>query len=96
MSCFVCPVAPARRLPPPLSRIVLATHLTESAMDIQIEEIIPTKPQPILSYDETPYQEQLPTEAEQQANSLANRIGHTKVYLLSESTIKAVKVRWRQ
>ncbi|KAJ7762776.1 hypothetical protein DFH07DRAFT_813425 [Mycena maculata] len=38
---------------------------------------------PALSYDETAYEEQLPTPAEQA--SLANRIGTSKVYLLSET-----------
>jgi len=47
-----------------------------------------------LSYDETkPYEEQLPTEAEQ--NALANRIGASRVYLLSESA-KPGKVRQHQ
>ncbi|KAJ6516356.1 hypothetical protein C8R45DRAFT_959840 [Mycena sanguinolenta] len=41
---------------------------------------------PALSYEETTYEEQLPTEAEQA--SLARRIGTTKVYLLSESVAK--------
>ncbi|KAJ7725056.1 hypothetical protein B0H16DRAFT_1895232 [Mycena metata] len=40
---------------------------------------------PDLSYDDTAYEEQLPTPAEQAA-SLANRISSNKVYLLSEST----------
>ncbi|KAJ7265871.1 hypothetical protein B0H12DRAFT_1099931 [Mycena haematopus] len=38
---------------------------------------------PVLSYDDTTYEEQLPTAAEQA--SLARRIGTTKVYLLSET-----------
>ncbi|KAJ7087269.1 hypothetical protein B0H15DRAFT_923035 [Mycena belliarum] len=44
---------------------------------------------PALSYDETTYEEQLPTPAEQA--SLANRIGTTKVYLLSETVARAGK-----
>ena len=42
-----------------------------------------------LSYDDTvAYEEQLPTEAERErAASLANRIGSSKVYLLSESSV---------
>ncbi|KAJ7067866.1 hypothetical protein C8F01DRAFT_1116058 [Mycena amicta] len=46
---------------------------------------------PSLSYDETAYEEQLPT-AEEQA-SLAKRIGHTKVYLLSETVARASSKR---
>jgi len=47
-----------------------------------------------LSYDDTkPYEEQLPTESEQ--NALANRIGASRVYLLSESA-KPGKVRRHQ
>lgn len=48
-----------------------------------------------LSYDDTvSYEEQLPTEAERAAEaaraaSLANRIGSSKVYLLSESSAAA-------
>lgn len=42
-----------------------------------------------LSYDDTvAYEEQIPTEAERErAASLANRIGSSKVYLLSESSV---------
>ena len=42
-----------------------------------------------LSYDDTvAYEEQLSTEAEREsAASLANRIGSSKVYLLSESSV---------
>jgi hypothetical protein len=48
---------------------------------------------PALSYDDTAYEEQLPTAAEQA--SLANRIGTTKVYLLSETVARVGgKVRW--
>jgi len=44
-----------------------------------------------LSYDETPYEHQLPEAGE---NALAGRIGNTKVYLLSESiAAKRAKVR---
>jgi len=50
-----------------------------------------------LSYDDSvAYEEQLPTEAEREcAASLANRIGSSKVYLLSESsaTTRVSKVR---
>lgn len=51
---------------------------------------------PTLSYDEeVPYEEQVAPEPEQ-TNSLASRIGKTKVYLLSEqSTTRASKVRWQ-
>ncbi|KAJ7499384.1 hypothetical protein FB451DRAFT_1205262 [Mycena latifolia] len=44
---------------------------------------------PSLSYDDTAYEEQLPTPAEQA--SLANRIGTSKVYLLSESVARVGK-----
>ena len=66
-------------------------------MDIA-DAIVPTA----LSYDDTvSYEEQLPTEAERAAEaaraaSLANRIGSSKVYLLSESSAaatRATKVR---
>lgn len=59
---------------------------------------IATEPLPVeystLSYDDTvPYEDQLPTASEEHT-SLANRIGHTKVYLLSESSVARVgKVR---
>ncbi|KAF7330816.1 hypothetical protein MVEN_02420800 [Mycena venus] len=43
---------------------------------------------PALSYDDTAYEEQLPTPAEQA--SLARRIGTTKVYLLSETVATRV------
>lgn len=46
---------------------------------------------PALSYDDTAYEEQLPTPAEQA--SLANRIGTSKVYLLSETIARVGKVR---
>ncbi|KAJ7179572.1 hypothetical protein C8R46DRAFT_1345896 [Mycena filopes] len=46
---------------------------------------------PDLSYDDTAYEEQLPTAAEQA--SLANRIGTSKVYLLSESVATRVGKR---
>jgi hypothetical protein len=51
-----------------------------------------------LSYDDTvPYEDQVPTDSpidEPAHTSLANRIGNTKVYLLSESSIARVgKVR---
>lgn len=51
---------------------------------------------PTLSYDEeVPYEAQVAPEPEQ-SNSLASRIGNTKVYLLSEqSTTRAGKVRWQ-
>lgn len=46
-----------------------------------------------LSYDDTvAYEEQLPSTDHERAN-LADRIGTTKVYLLSESS-KVGKVRW--
>ncbi|KAJ6567345.1 hypothetical protein DFH09DRAFT_1156709 [Mycena vulgaris] len=44
---------------------------------------------PALSYDDTTYEEQLPTLAEQA--SLANRIGTSKVYLLSETVARVGK-----
>ncbi|KAJ7122884.1 hypothetical protein C8R44DRAFT_784776 [Mycena epipterygia] len=44
---------------------------------------------PALSYDDTAYEEQLPTPAEQA--SLANRIGTSKVYLLSETIARVGK-----
>jgi ATP:corrinoid adenosyltransferase len=52
----------------------------------------------MLSYDDTvAYEEQLPTEEEVAATgSLANRIGNSRVYLLSESTAataRTTKVR---
>ena len=55
----------------------------------------------MLSYDDTvAYEEQLPTEEEMAAatttESLANRIGNSRVYLLSESTAattRTTKVR---
>lgn len=51
-----------------------------------------------LSYDDTvAYEEQLPTHPsnDPERATLANRIGSTKVYLLSESTATRVgKVRW--
>jgi hypothetical protein len=47
---------------------------------------------PALSYDDTAYEEQLPTPSEQA--SLARRIGTTKVYLLAETTKVGGKVRW--
>jgi hypothetical protein len=54
----------------------------------------------VLSYDDTvAYEEQLPTDEEQAASrtaSLANRIGNSRVYLLSESTAattRSTKVR---
>ncbi|KAJ6543869.1 hypothetical protein B0H19DRAFT_1168712 [Mycena capillaripes] len=43
---------------------------------------------PALSYDDTAYEEQLPTATEQA--SLANRIGTSKVYLLSETVASRV------
>ncbi|KAF5357708.1 hypothetical protein D9758_007531 [Tetrapyrgos nigripes] len=46
-----------------------------------------------LSYDDSvPYEEQLPTPEQ---NALANRIGNTKVYLLSESSVARVAKRKR-
>ncbi|KAJ6627367.1 hypothetical protein B0H10DRAFT_1994116 [Mycena sp. CBHHK59/15] len=44
---------------------------------------------PPLSYDDTAYEEQLPTPSEQA--SLANRIGTSKVYLLSETVARVGK-----
>jgi hypothetical protein len=51
-----------------------------------------------LSYDDTvPYEDQLPDDGEPAQASLANRIGSTKVYLLSESSVARVaKVRLGQ
>ncbi|KAF9004743.1 hypothetical protein BDQ17DRAFT_1390226 [Cyathus striatus] len=52
-------------------------------------DIAPNEYTPELSYDDTvAYEEQVPTEEERVA-SLANRIGRTKVYLLSETTSQA-------
>jgi hypothetical protein len=52
----------------------------------------------VLSYDDTvAYEEQVPTHPSNDPgrSSLANRIGNTKVYLLSESSVARVgKVRW--
>lgn len=51
-----------------------------------------------LSYDDTiAYEEQTPTHPsnDPERSSLANRIGSTKVYLLSETSVaRAGKVRW--
>jgi len=50
-----------------------------------------------LSYDDIPYEDQLPDNGEPAQSSLANRIGNTKVYLLSESSVARVaKVRLGQ
>ncbi|KIM83973.1 hypothetical protein PILCRDRAFT_27693, partial [Piloderma croceum F 1598] len=47
-----------------------------------------------LSYDDTvPYEDQLPDADEPVQSSLANRIGSTKVYLLSESSVARVAKR---
>lgn len=48
-----------------------------------------------LSYDDTvPYAEQVPAQSEPAQSTLANRIGHTKVYLISDATAtRAGKVR---
>jgi hypothetical protein len=52
----------------------------------------------VLSYDDdVTYEEQIPahTHNDSEHTSLANRIGSTKVYLLSESSVARVgKVRW--
>ncbi len=64
--------------------------------EVNVEEV------PVLSYDDTiPYDEQVPTnpqaELEPERASLANRIGTTKVYLISEAVsgvARAGKVRW--
>ncbi|KAK7061331.1 hypothetical protein R3P38DRAFT_2828901 [Favolaschia claudopus] len=58
-----------------------------NAMDTFPEDAAPDA-FPTLSYDDTAYEEQLPTAAEQA--SLARRIGTTKVYLLSESVATKV------
>ncbi len=54
---------------------------------------------PTLSYDESvPYSDQLPVDTlnEPGQSSLANRIGSTKVYLISDATAaRSGKVRWR-
>lgn len=66
-------------------------------MDIAAE-INPPEELSTLSYDETvPYEEQLPDPStETERTSLANRIGSSKVYLLSESSAARVgKVRWQ-
>jgi hypothetical protein len=65
-------------------------------MDIA-SEANPSTEYSTLSYDDSiPYEDQLPTEEPARA-SLANRIGSTKVYLLSESSIARVgKVRLGQ
>lgn len=55
-------------------------------MDNSPDGIAPEEHLAPLSYDDTvAYEEQLPTESER--GSLANRIGTTKVYLLSETTV---------
>jgi hypothetical protein len=67
-------------------------------MDIASEAIPPAE-YSSLSYDDTvPYEDQLsPNDDEPSHASLANRIGSTKVYLLSESSIARVgKVRLGQ
>ena len=50
-----------------------------------------------LSYDDTvPYAEQVPVQPESASSSLANRIGQTKVYLISDATAtRSGKVRWQ-
>ncbi len=66
------------------------------------DEISPHIESTMLSYDDSvAYEEQLPTEEELEAAatrtvSLANRIGNSRVYLLSESTAattRTTKVR---
>jgi hypothetical protein len=65
------------------------------------DEMAPHMESTMLSYDDTvAYEEQLPTEEELAAASrtasLANRIGNSRVYLLSESTAattRTTKVR---
>jgi hypothetical protein len=67
-------------------------------MDIATEANPPAE-YSTLSYDDTiPYEEQLPVNTDEPAhNPLASRIGSTKVYLLSESSIARVgKVRLGQ
>ncbi|KAF8876307.1 hypothetical protein CPB84DRAFT_1795920 [Gymnopilus junonius] len=62
-------------------------------MDNLAEDIAP-EPVAVLSYDDTvAYEAQLPTEEERAAAaaSLANRIGTSKVYLLSESSAAATR-----
>lgn len=62
------------------------------------DSIAPQTEQATLSYDDTvAYEEQLPTEAERAAEaarsaSLANRIGNSRVYLLSESSTAATRI----
>jgi len=61
------------------------------------DSIAPQTEQTTLSYDDTvAYEEQLPTEAERAAEaarsaSLANRVGNSRVYLLSESSTAATR-----
>lgn len=73
------------------------SHYNHYQMDIAAE-INPPEELSTLSYDETvPYEEQLPDPStETERTSLANRIGSSKVYLLSESSAARVgKVRWQ-
>ncbi|KAG6828762.1 hypothetical protein H0H92_006841 [Tricholoma furcatifolium] len=55
-------------------------------MDNWPDGVTPDASEDVLSYDDTPYEEQLPTNPHAQS-SLANRIGNTKVYLLSETSV---------
>ncbi|PSS36880.1 hypothetical protein PHLCEN_2v1308 [Hermanssonia centrifuga] len=69
-------------------------------MDIVPEPIVADDTTvPTLSYDESvPYSDQLPVDTlnEPGQSSLANRIGSTKVYLISDATAaRSGKVRWR-
>lgn len=75
---------------------VICAHLSlfvvaSFAMDAT-DGITPLMDSSMLSYDDTvAYEEQLPTEQERAAAaartaSLVNRVGNSKVYLLSEST----------
>ncbi|KAG6816869.1 hypothetical protein H0H87_002190 [Tephrocybe sp. NHM501043] len=58
-------------------------------MDNWPDGIAPDVGEGVLSYDDTPYEEQLPTHPldDHERSSLANRIGSTKVYLLSETSV---------
>jgi len=82
-----------------INYIAFVVSHSPTAMDT--DEIVPHIESTMLSYDDTvAYEKQLPTEEELAAAtrtvSLANRIGNSRVYLLSESTAatsRTTKVR---
>lgn len=84
-----------RRASPPCSSTSIHIRFL-STMDNFPDGIAP-QDNMALSYDDTvAYEEQLPTEAERERSaSLATRIGSSKVYLLSESSVatRTSKVR---